>query len=264
MGHSLSIPSLDYVHVWECLLELQQAFCYQPENGDGQVQIKTPGALMGASNPDTPEIHPHSVLLICFRIEMKPQVWIFEGERNNGQKLRILVEAMKPSKVRCIMVKSTGCGVRCTCVGISILPFTVGPQERNVACGSWLEKIPLLCREESVNERWWKQRGLSGDSCPGDLQKLEPLPMELLTHLPKNQRSSGGDHAGPDAALCQQASQQIDNVHELPLYLVPDTGFQSIKYCFTSTSPVLYQFLLWPFPMWDHVGKGILRNTVAL
>lgn len=60
-GHSLCLPPPDYVYIWECLLELQQPLCYQPEDGDGQVQIKEAGALTGAPIPDIPGKHPHSV-----------------------------------------------------------------------------------------------------------------------------------------------------------------------------------------------------------
>lgn len=45
-------------------LELQQPFCYQPEDGDGKVQINTPGSSTGASNPFTAETTPTPCFLI--------------------------------------------------------------------------------------------------------------------------------------------------------------------------------------------------------
>lgn len=65
-GSQFAHPALDYAHTWECLLELQQLFCYQPEDGGGQVQVKKPGSLTGASNPDTPA----TTLTLCLSCEI--------------------------------------------------------------------------------------------------------------------------------------------------------------------------------------------------
>lgn len=70
----------------------------------------------------------------------------------------------------------------------------------------------------------------------GDLQKLEPLATEILRHLAQDSEKL------KDIVQVQilPASEPAvrDNIREPPPWLAPNTDFQSIKCCFTSTSPV--------------------------
>lgn len=67
----------------------------------------------------------------------------------------------------------------------------------------------------------------------------------IPTPGPELRECKRGNCAGIGA---QQVSQQIrDNMCETPPCLPPNTDFQSIKCYSTSTSPILYQFLLCQF-----------------